>query len=82
MPFGNENGVTAPWRAHVEITPSNTTLADARIRTIYCAEGGDVAVQDSFDTVLVYAMAAGDILPCRPKRIMATGTTATVIGWW
>ena len=70
-----------PGSRHFAITPSDTVDMAIVPRCIYCNAAGTVQVQDKFGTTLAYAMSAGQILPFRGTRILATGTTATVYGW-
>lgn len=66
-------------RNHVAITPSDS--ADLpREMLIYCTVAGNVVVRDSNGTNMTYTVVAGDILPIIVKRVLATNTTATVIG--
>lgn len=73
-----------PARKHFLITPSNTAVL-TRHKAIYCAVGGDVVIEDSEGTTLVYTLLAGDVLPFRPYRIRvsdgSTSTSATLYGW-
>jgi HK97 family phage portal protein len=39
------------------------------------------AIRDEVGTDLTYVRYAGDILPIRAVRVLATGTTATIAGW-
>lgn len=75
-----------PSRRAFAITPSNSTdfLVDAGAsvpKALYVGNTGDVAVQlvDDGATVTFAAVPGGSILPIRPRRVLATGTTASGI---
>lgn len=64
------------------IVPSDTKDLPVRPRVIFCAAAGTAVMRDSAGTNVTYTLEAGQILPFSPVRILATGTTATLIGWW
>lgn len=74
-----------PLFKHEAITPNDTTIIDSKYEAIVIVDGGDVLFEDLDDIEVTY-----DAVPAmtvfqnfRPKRIKATGTTATkIIGWW
>lgn len=72
----------SPAGSHQAITPSDTADLAIRPRVIYCHEAGTAALRDGAGTTLSYALDAGQILPLSPVRVLATGTTATLYGWW
>lgn len=72
------------------VTPSNSadiTDPDDGLYAKYfvAATAGDVAVlgyeNADGDTAQVLTVQAGQIIPGRIRRILSTGTTATVVGW-
>jgi hypothetical protein len=76
---------TAPATIHEEITPSDTIdLLDGnnepRFRALYVTAEGDLSLMDTSGITVVYPVAAGQILPFRPKRVMVA-STASVVGW-
>ena len=78
---------SGPATTHTTITPSDTTVLTDNNGTPYCRalfiEGaGDVSITDVLNTTIVYTVPAGTLLPFRPKRVNATGTTATGIHCW
>ncbi|MCL4068994.1 hypothetical protein M3484_20770 [Pseudomonas sp. GX19020] len=85
-PFGSHAvGRTAPGMRHRTITPSDTVdlaVSGERPRVIICTAAGNVSIRDDAGTVITYALSAGQILLFSPCRVMATGTTGTVVGWW
>ena len=85
-PFGqHQRGLDSPANRHRSITPSDTVdlaVSGERPRVLYCTVAGNVALRDDLGTTITYALIAGQILPFSPQRVMATGTTATVVGWW
>lgn len=74
-------GLESPARRHYPIVPDDDTDLPRKPRVIYCQAAGTVAMLDRFGAMLSYDVAAGQILPFGPLRILATGTTATVYGW-
>lgn len=70
-----------PAVRHFAITPSNTVDLPTKPKVLYCAAAGTVALMDDSGTTLTYTLAAGQVFPFSPKRVLATGTTATVVGW-
>lgn len=66
------------------VTPSDTVdMQD--IRPVYCNAAGDVAVVDKNNTVFIYTVTAGQLLPIKPKRINSTGTTVaagSLVQFW
>lgn len=66
------------------ITPSDGSDLAYVPRAIYVGGYGDVAVITAGgETVTFVGMSAGDLLPVRASRVMATGTTATsIVGIW
>jgi hypothetical protein len=75
------SGLSSPASKHYAITPSDTIdLADVP-RAIYCNVAGNAVIRDKYGTDVTYALNAGQVLPFRGVRVLATGTTATLIGW-
>ncbi|TNC73704.1 spike base protein, RCAP_Rcc01079 family [Rubellimicrobium roseum] len=77
----HQRGLESPADRHQAITPSDTAPVVPRPRALWCQTAGDLAIEDRDGTRLTYAVAAGQILPFRAVRVLATGTTATVYGW-
>lgn len=71
------------------ITPSDSTDAldgsGQYFKYIVACDSGDVAVlgyaNADDDDPVVLSLSGGQVVPGRVRRVMATGTTATVIGW-
>jgi len=61
------------------ITPSDVT-ATTGIRSIYIQATGNVALEDKQGNAVTFAVTVGQVLPVQPAKVLATGTTATVIG--
>ena len=70
-----------PGAVHFDITPSDTVDLPRLPKALYVTGDGDLSLQDREGNVLLYPVSAGQVLPFRPVRVRATGTTATVIGW-
>lgn len=64
------------------VTPSDTVAVNKDTRALYVGTGGNVAVvsEDALSTTITFMnVASGTILPIAPRRVMATGTTASNI---
>ena len=62
------------------ITKSDATVFSNPTRAIYVGGAGDVAVTMVDDTTAVFtAVPAGSFLPLRTKKVLLTGTTATLL---
>lgn len=66
---------------HWQIVPSDSMDLVRRPLAIYCQATGTIVVRDEDGVTLPYAMTAGQILPFRGARILATGTSGTFYGW-
>lgn len=80
------NGVSVPSYGPatqlVAITKNDATdLTTLKIKGIWVGGTGDVAVMGLNDAaaITLSAVPAGTLLPVMPKRVMATGTTATLL---
>lgn len=65
------------------IVPSDVTSLPQGVQ-VYVGGAGNVTIQDmAGNTVLFTAPPVGSVLPVRATRVMATGTTATLlVGCW
>lgn len=84
MPDNFQNvpkGIEAPATRHFTITPSNTVDMANRPRAIYVSVGGNLVLRDELGVDVTYSVTAGQVILFRAVRVMATGTTATVVGW-
>lgn len=79
---GYAPGLESPATRHMQIAPSDTEDLPHRYRVIRCLTGGTAVVRDDAGVEIAYSVVAGESLIFRPARIMATGTTATLVGWW
>ena len=77
----HQRGLETPADCHIAITPSDSLFIKPRPRALWCQTSGNLALEDREGTVLNYSVTAGQILPFRAVRVLATGTTATVYGW-
>ena len=84
-PFGSySDSVSGPCRHWTTITPSDSTDLTTVPKAIYVGGGGDItmigiAAPATATGVKWSAIPAASLLPVRPRRILATGTTATLI---
>jgi len=82
-PFSSHNPkLDSPASRHFTITPSDNTDLATRPRALKVTVGGNVVVRDEGGVDITYPVVAGEILPLRAVRVLATGTTATVVGWY
>lgn len=79
-----------PKIKHATITPNDTTYLtkDGRqngpmlYNALYITGAGAIRIEDKDGTVVTYTVPANFIMPFRPYRVHATGTTATgIVGW-
>lgn len=76
------SSVESPASRHHVVTPSDTVDLPFLPRALYVTADGDLAMlMDGEAAAVVYPVTAGSILPMRPTRVNATGTTASVIAW-
>lgn len=61
------------------IVPSDS-VDQPKYRALYVQADGDAVLRDFQDNDETFTVTAGQILPLQPKRVLATGTTATLIG--
>ncbi|MCX5493088.1 hypothetical protein OSH11_00060 [Kaistia dalseonensis] len=81
-PFaGAASGQTGPATRHFAITPSDTVDLPIRPRALVFQTAGIAVLRDETGADIAYTRYAGDVLPLRAVRVLATGTTATLIGW-
>ena len=80
-----DKSILAPYTDAVTITPNDTVDLAEVTRALHAHGAGsnhDVVVtlaNDPDGTSVTLAIAKGDVLPIRVKRVWATGTTATTI---
>lgn len=75
-------GLDSPADFHAPITPSDSQDLPLRPRVLYCQTAGSAVIRDRAGNDLTYTLAAGQILPISAVRVLATGTSATLTGWW
>ncbi|UWQ53697.1 spike base protein, RCAP_Rcc01079 family [Leisingera caerulea] len=82
-PFASHRrGLESPAATHFEIVPQDDTDLPVRPRVLRVVSAGDLAVRDAAGTVIIYPVAAGETFAFSAAGIEATGTTATVAGWY
>jgi len=59
------------------ITPNDSV--DVEYRAIWVQSAGDIALRDMNDNDETFTVQDSTLLPLQPKRVLATGTTATGI---
>lgn len=65
------------WKA---VTPSDNAAIEPTPDAIYVGSAGDIAMEgDDANSEVFSGVAAGNIYPFQPRKILATGTTATGI---
>ncbi|MCO6381958.1 MAG: hypothetical protein JXQ91_03730 [Vannielia sp.] len=78
---GHMRSLTTPAEVHFSITPSDGTDLPVVPRALYCNIAGTAVLRDRNGQEVSYDLAAGQVLPFRAHRVLATGTTAGLIGW-
>lgn len=71
-------GLQSPADRHFSVTPNDSADLAVLPRSIFVGGAGDVAIVDADGVEVTYVGLSG-MLPFRPTRIKATGTTATGI---
>lgn len=74
-------GLTAPAGRHYTVVPSDTVDLPVRPRALYVEGAGNAVLSDGTTTVTYSALVAGQVLPFRAMRVLATGTTASLVAW-
>jgi hypothetical protein len=75
---GHPLGRTTIAERHAVLTPHDTELLPFYPKAVVCgATAGTVVTVDKDGVEATYWLEAGQVLPVRPRRIKATGTTAT-----
>lgn len=79
--FSNQNpGLSAPASDGFAITPNDGADLARVPRAIFVGGAGAVALVTKRGTTLTFSgLTAGTILPVRANRVLATGTTATLL---
>lgn len=70
---------SSPSRRWAVIVPSDAADVADLPKALRIDQGGTLALMGSDGTIATFAVFDGETLPLRPKRVMATGTTATGI---
>ena len=73
--------LTSPAVAHYPIAPDDVVDLPVRPRAVFVNAGGTAVLQDNDGQSVSYELVAGMVLPIRPTRVLATGTTAQLIAW-
>ena len=68
-----------PASKWVLITNSDTVQVPADVRSLYIVTSGDLVLTGIDDVDATFPVVAGQIVPCQPKLVKATGSTATAI---
>lgn len=62
------------------IAPNDAADLLPRVTAIYVGGAGAIAIQNADGSQVIFvAVPVGTILPVSPKRLLATGTTATLL---
>ncbi|SFS01568.1 spike base protein, RCAP_Rcc01079 family [Yoonia litorea] len=74
--------LTSPAVSHYLVSPNDTEDLPVRPRAIYVNSGGTAVLQDANGVAVTYDVLAGSTLSLRPKRVLASGTTAQLVAWY
>ena len=82
--FEATDGLTAQARRAVPVTPNDSAnLPELTPKALWVSAAGTVTVipagQEADTGVALGDLPAGTVIPIRVRRVMATGTTATVL---
>lgn len=80
--YGGSEGIDSPSDEFYAVTPDNDNdLPNGVPKGIFVGGAGDIVCvgkdQDPATDSVIFKAAAGTTLPIRPRRILATGTSAT-----
>lgn len=73
------SGHSGPGTHFVAVTPSDSTVYSPKPRALYIGGGGVIVLADDAGNTCSFTVLTGTQLDVRPARVMATGTTATLI---
>ena len=77
------SSLESPAEHHFSVIPSDTTDIAVRPRALRIGGAGMIVLRDRKGIDVSYVVQAGEILPVRALRVLATGTTATdIVGWY
>ncbi len=80
MPLANVPSYSdAPAQDYASITPSDATVLSPPCRRVYCGGAGNLALVSPRGGAATFAVAAGQMLDVNASKILATGTTATLL---
>ncbi|EBA18420.1 hypothetical protein RSK20926_11894 [Roseobacter sp. SK209-2-6] len=82
-PFAHfQRGLESPAETQFVITPVDGVDLPVRPRVLKVLTAGDLVLRDSAGSMITYPVQAGEILTFSAIGVEATGTTATVVGWY
>jgi hypothetical protein len=76
-----QGGLTGPATRHFAIVPDDAADLPTLPRVIYCNAQGAAMIRDAAGVDLSYNLVQGQTFIFRGVRILALGTTASLIGW-
>ncbi|WP_018265568.1 spike base protein, RCAP_Rcc01079 family [Methylosinus sp. LW4] len=74
-------GLSSPGTKHFTLVASDTADLAVIPRAVYVNVGGVAVIRDAAGNDVAYNVNQFAILPFRGVRLLANGTTATLIGW-
>lgn len=73
---------TAPATKWVAITLSDTVAVDPNVRSIVCVnQDATISIEDGFGNQMPFYATRGTVIPCKPRFVRSTGTTASSQVW-
>lgn len=82
-PFVNhKRGLDSPATKHFSITPQDGVDLPVLPRVLRVLTSGDLALRDEAGTIITYTVQAGEVVLFSAVGVEASGTTATVVGWY
>jgi hypothetical protein len=74
-------GLESPAATGFTVTPADDDNLPAITRALYVGEGGDLAVEMSDGTALIFKdVPTGTILPLRVRKVLEATTAAYIVG--
>lgn len=68
-----------PASRWISITNSDTVEIPADVRSLYVLTSGNLILEDITGNTETFPVTAGQVIPCQPVKILATGSTATAL---
>ena len=72
----------SPGRNHFAVVPSDVADLPHIARGFYVNTGGTAVLRDRAGVDVSYTLLAGAVVPFNAVRVLAAGTTASLVAWY